>query len=340
MKRCISCIIPYSFPGAKFDSAGECSICRRFRERDGLIPSLGKLRNRLDGIINENKGVNPKYDALVAYSGGKDSTFLVYTLKMKYGLNLLAFTFDNGFISGHAVSNIKTVLNKLDIDHIIFKPRYGLMAKIFAASADIPVYPVSLLKFGSAVCISCIRMVNNLALKTAVEKKIPMVMLGNSPGQLIQSENELIYRDNMIPYELKKSLFKPLSESIGSEIYDYFLLGEEQYKVKPFPYTVNPFPIIGYDEETIYRTIAKLGWQKPDDVDPNSTNCRLNSLGIIRHREKLNFHPYDYEMSMLVRLGIISREDALKRVEDPDGRVPVIAEQVAEKLNRAQFLNP
>ncbi len=332
MKRCISCIIPETFPGVKINSAGVCSICTRFKEQKGIIPSLEKLRNKLNGIIDRNKGGNPKYDTLIAYSGGKDSTFLIYTLKVKYNLNILAFTFDNGFISEHTFSNIKSVLNKLDVDHIIFKPRYGLITKIFAASANSPIYPVSLLKFGSSVCISCIRMVNNLSLKTAIEKNIPMVMLGNSPGQLIQSENELIYQDNKIPYELKKKLFKPLSDKVGSEIYDYFLLSKEQYKIKPFPYIINPFPIIGYDEKIIYQTIAKLGWQKPDDVDPNSTNCQLNSFGIIKHKEKLNFHPYDYEMSMLVRLGIISREEALKRIEDPEERVPGIAAKVAKKL--------
>ena len=228
MKRCIACIIPENFPGVKIDSDGVCSICTRFKEQNGIISSLEKLRNRLNGIIDENKGKNPKYDALVAYSGGKDSTFLIYTLKEKYNLNILAFTFDNGFISEHAFSNIRNVLNKLDVDHIIFKPGYDLITKIFAASADSRIYPISLLKFGSSVCISCIRMVNNLSLKTAIEKNIPMVMLGNSPGQIIQSENELIYQDNKIPYELKKRLFKPLADRAGAEIYDYFLLSKEQ----------------------------------------------------------------------------------------------------------------
>lgn len=52
--------------------------------------------------------------------------------------------------------------------------------------------------------------------------------------------------------------------------------------------------------------------------DPDSTRCRLKSLGIVKHKERYNFHPCDYEMSMPVRLNIVSRENALKRVEDPD----------------------
>ena len=333
MKRCISCVIPETFPDIKFDSEGVCSLCSKFEEQKAYIPSLEKLTIKLNEIINKNKSVNPKYDALVAFSGGKDSTFLIYTLKARFGLNILAFTFDNGFISQHTFSNMRKVLKKLDVDHIIFKPRYDLIKKIFSISASSNIYPISLLKFGSSICISCIRMVTNLSLKTAIEKNIPMVMIGNSPGQLIQSENEIIYQDNKIPYQLKKQLFKPLADKIGDEIYYYFLLNKEEYKTKPFPYTISPFPIIGYDENIIYQTIAKLGWERPDDVDPNSSNCQLNSLGIIKHKENLNFHPYDYEMSMLVRLGKISRDEALRRVEDPDNKASKLANEIAAKLD-------
>ena len=70
-------------------------------------------------------------------------------------------------------------------------------------------------------------------------------------------------------------------------------------------------------------------------MDPNSSNCQLNSLGIINHKEKLNFHPYDYEMSMLVRLGIISRDEALKRVEDPKNISSEVAAGILKRLNQS-----
>jgi len=333
MKRCISCIIPESYPGIDFDSNGVCSICRKNKGKKRLVPSIEKLRTKLDRIIIENRSKNPTYDALVAFSGGKDSTFLIYKLKENYGLNLLAFTFDNGFLSEQTFSNMRKVLKKLDVDHIVLRPRYDLINRIFAISADNEIYPLSLLKYGSSICISCIRMVTNLSLRTAIEKNIPMIMIGNSPGQLIQSENEIIYQDNKIPYELKKGLFEPLANEIGNEIYYYFLLDRQQYKSKPFPYTINPFPLIGYDENVIYQKIGELGWKRPNDVDPNTTNCQLNALGIIKHKERLNFHPYDYEMSMLVRLGKITRDEALRRVRDPEKKTAALAERIAEELH-------
>lgn len=330
MKRCTVCVLPETFPGITFDSNGVCSVCNKFNEDKAFIPSEEKLKNRLIQIIDECKSKNHKYDAVVAYSGGKDSTFLIYTLKKKYNLNLLAVTFDNGFMSESAFANMRNTLNTLNVDHIIIKPRQDLMKKIFSESSNPDIYPTHLTKYGSGICISCIRMVSNMALKVAIEKGIPMVMLGNSPGQLIQSENEIIFQDNKIPYELRKKLFKQLADKIGDDVYYYLMLNKEEYKVAPFPYTINAFPLIGYDEEVIYSTIKELGWKKPSDVDPNSTNCRLNSLGIVKHLEYFGFHPYDFEMSMLVRLGIISREDALKRVFDPEEKAKKLSVEVEE----------
>lgn len=332
MKRCKICIMPDTFPGITYDSEGVCSMCSNFKDQKQYIPSIESLRSRLDIIMKESEAKGLKYDALVAYSGGKDSTYLIYVLTQIYRLKVLALTFDNGFMSEYSFVNMRNVMNKLNADHMIICPDASIMKKIFIESTCENIYPQHLIKFGSGICISCIRMVNNMSLRVAIEKKIPMVMLGNSPGQLIQSESEIIFQDNKIPYELRKRLFKPLADRIGDEVYYYLMLSKEEYKTNPFPYTINAFPLIGYDEGKIYSTIKDFGWKKPEDVDPNSTNCRLNSLGIIKHKEQYNFHPYDYEMSMLVRLGIINREEALKRVEDPEGKAFALAEEVAKKL--------
>ena len=139
-------------------------------------------------------------------------------------------------------------------------------------------------------------------------------------------------KDNRIPYILRKKLFKPLARCLEEDIYSYFLLDEEYYHRKPFPYTINPFPLIGYDEKQIVDTIKSFGWERPKDVDPNSSNCKLNAYGIIKHYEKYHFHPYDYELSMLIRLGIITRDEALRRVEDISGATKKLAIKINNEL--------
>ena len=333
MKRCIKCILPVTFPGLTFDSEGTCSICSGFSHAD-FIPSLLPLKDKLLKLFSECKSQENKYDAVVAYSGGKDSTYLIHILKKTYGLKVLAITFDNGFMSEYSFSNMRNILEQIGVDHMIYKPEYALMQAIFRESSGVGIYPEHLTKFGSGICITCIRMVTVMATRAAIEKRIPLVMLGNSPGQLIQSENEIMYKDNKIPYELRRNLFRPLAERVSEEVYHYLMLNKEEYRAVPFPTTINVFPLIGYDEDLIYHTIKSMGWKKPEDVDPNSTNCRLNSLGIIKHKELYKFHPYDYEMSMLVRLGVISRDEALKRVEDPQNRAVQLSTIVEKQLNK------
>ncbi|MDH3457527.1 MAG: hypothetical protein OER90_11880 [Gemmatimonadota bacterium] len=333
MRRCTRCTLPETFPGITFAADGTCSVCAEFAERDQFIPSLKRLRAQFDQLVAKAKASDCHYHALVAYSGGKDSTYLCYLLKKDYGLNILAFTLDNGFISRQTFSNMARVMDNLGIDHVVTRPRFDLAKEVFSTSANSDIYPQSLLKCGSSVCVSCIRMVTNLSLRSALEKHIPLIMLGNSPGQLIQSEKEIIYQDNRIPWELKQKLFQPLADKVGKEVYHYVMLEREQYQRSDFPYTVNPFPIIGYDEKIIYETIEQLGWRRPADVDACSTNCQLNSYGIVKHIERHNFHPYDYEIAMLVRLDKITREEALRRLESSTERLVQLASAVSDKLD-------
>jgi hypothetical protein len=332
MRRCTSCVLPDTFPGISFSEDGVCSVCRDFSAQGAAMVSAESLTGELSRIIEEARSRRRQYDALVAFSGGKDSTFLIHMLQERYGLRLLALTLDNGYLSEACFDNLRTVVSALRVDHTIVKYRKDHLDAIFLESALAKVYPDHLTMFGSGVCISCIRMVMTAALRTALEKRIPMVMLGNSPGQLLRSNKELIYQDCKIPFTLRRKLFDKLGERLGPWVYDYLMLTEEEYATRPFPYTISPLPIVGYDEAEIYQTIARFGWSKPTDVDPNSTNCRLNAFGIIRHMNRYRFHPYDYEMSQLVRLGSMSRDAALRRLEDPTGSVSAVAAQVEKSL--------
>jgi len=331
MKRCTVCTLPETFPGLTFNAEGVCSVCQDFASQVKTAPSP-RTRERLARVIDEARARAAPYDAIVAFSGGKDSTYLLSVLKKQLGLTVLAVTLDNGFASPASFDNMRTVVGALNVDHLILRYRPDHLNALFLNSALGKVYPDHLTKFGSGVCISCIRIVLTAVLRVAIEKRVPLVMLGNTPGQVLASEDELIFQDNLIPAPLRRGLFAKLVERTGPWAYDYLMLSEDEYRTRPFPVTVSPLPILGYDVARIYQEITALGWSKPTDVDPNSTNCRLNAFGIIRHLNLYRFHPYDYEISQLVRLDALSRDAALKRVEDVDGSVMDLAAQVEKDL--------
>lgn len=51
-------------------------------------------------LCNKIKG-KQKYDAVIMYTGGKDSGYAAYYLSKKLGLKVLAVTWDNGFLTGN-----------------------------------------------------------------------------------------------------------------------------------------------------------------------------------------------------------------------------------------------
>ena len=70
-----------------------------------------------------------------------------------------------------------------------------------------------------------------------------------------------------------------------------------------------------YKRQDIFRVISKLGWKRPKDTDPCSTNCLLNTLGNYACLQQLKYHPYIGELSFLVREGKISYQEAIKAEE-------------------------
>ncbi|MCM8773596.1 MAG: hypothetical protein NC820_02520 [Candidatus Omnitrophica bacterium] len=113
IKRCKRCALPETYPGVKFSEEGICNYCFYYdiyKERERSIKI--QLKKEFLSLINSLKR-GKKYDCVVAYSGGKDSTFLLYFLKNKFKLNILAHTLDNGFLSPRAMSNIEVIVKRL-----------------------------------------------------------------------------------------------------------------------------------------------------------------------------------------------------------------------------------
>ncbi len=107
-----------------------CNHCLDSKGLESRQRRKAEYRGKFEALIKEYKG-SGTYDVLMCYSGGKDSTQTLAVLKEEYGLSILAVSLDNGFLSNQASQNIRTVVEKLGIDHIFFKPRFDMLVKIF-----------------------------------------------------------------------------------------------------------------------------------------------------------------------------------------------------------------
>ncbi len=328
MDRCTRCILPKTFPGIRFNDQGICNFCLEFKGVKYLKEKKAEYNKRFEKLVEEYKGKNV-YDALMCYSGGKDSTYTLAILKENYGLNILALTYDNSFLSDQTIKNIRIVMEKLGIDHIFFKPRFDMFKKIIIECAKKNIYPPKTIERASTICTSCMGIVKFSALRMALEKNIPFITFGWSPGQAPITSSIMRNNPKMIKM-MQRPLFDPLYNIVGDEIIPYFLEDEHFTETYHFPYYINPLAFLEYDEELIYQKIFQLGWKAPRDTDANSTNCLLNSFANNVHKEQFNFHPYAFELAKLVREGYLNRDIALEKITKSEDIRTILS--VEEKL--------
>jgi len=328
---CTRCILPETFPGISFDENGVCNYCHR--EEKIIEKSLQKkasYRDRLDELIKGLKGVAPTYDVVMAYSGGKDSSYALKLLRERYGLRILAMTFDNHFVSPMAWENIAKITDSLGIDLIRFRPPWPIVKAIFRRAAAEDIFPAPTLLRASAICTACIGLIKNIVLKTALEMSIPMVAFGWSPGQApIQSA--IMKTNSAFMGQNTKVLKRAFPGEISKEMTAYFIPDSyfEEYR-SSFPYNVHPLAFFEYNEEAIKKDLEKMAWQAPTDTDTNSTNCLLNAFANQCHIDRHHFHPYVWEIANMVRQGIMGREEGIKKIYS--GQNTAMIKYAKEKL--------
>jgi tRNA(Ile)-lysidine synthase TilS/MesJ len=316
---CTRCVLPETFPRISFDKQGVCNYCLGLPDKETRDKKAANYRDRFDSLISEYKGKSC-YDALMCYSGGKDSTYTLAVLKETYGLNVLAFTLDNGFVANQASLNIRSAVERLGIDHVFFKPSFHVLAKIFRTCAAEDIFPPKTLERASTICTSCMAIVKSSALRLALEKDIPFIAFGWSPGQAPITSSIMRNNPGMVRM-MQKTLFDPLHRIAGDDIRPYSLEEKHFSGTYRFPYNIHPLAFMDYSEDAIYRHISRLGWKAPEDVDANSTNCLLNSFANVVHVDRFGFHPYAFELANLVREGYLDRSsalDKLRRMENPE----------------------
>jgi len=332
LKTCQRCILPETFPGISFDDEGICNHCRR--EESAIAKARdkkAKYRERFERLIKEIKGKAGLYDAIMAYSGGKDSSYTLKLLKNRYNLRLLALTFDNHFVSPTAWRNIENVVDELEICHIRIRPSWPITKKLFSLTAKEDIFSAPTLLRASTICTACIGLVKSIVLKTALEMSIPLVAFGWSPGQApIQSS---IMKTNTGLIRRTQSAFKKaLPHEICSALNSYFLPDAYYDKYgEQFPQNIHPLAFFDYDEEKIQKELSEMGWQAPTDTDTNSSNCLLNAFANQVHIERNGFHPYVWEIANMVRQGVMNRDEGIQKIYTKQNETMV--EYAKEKLN-------
>lgn len=332
MKICSNCTLSDNIFSVKINENGLCNYCEQHAKHTKAEEStlLEEKEQQFRKACSEYSHL--PYQVLLAYSGGKDSSYTLYLLRKKYGLSVLAVTFDNGFLTQQCRQNIHEVTSNLGVDNITIKPSFSKLAKAFQFTGENEVFPKKAMERASSICTSCIGFVKAAIYREAILRRIPFVSFGWTPGQ-INAKGATVKLDYRMLLANQNQLEKPLVSNLGSEFKKYFLDAEWlEANQQHIPSLAHPLAFSDYDEHSILKTIEGLGWQKPLDTDTNSTNCLLNTYANALHERQYGYNPYCLEVAGLVRDGYLSREQGFQKLQS-SGQVSVIS-YVRSELQR------
>ena len=109
---------------------GVCNHCQGYAEEHALAAKKKTYEEKFNELIEEHRE-KAGYDLIMAYSGGKDSTYTLDLFVNRYKLRVLALTFDNSFISPLSFENIRRICSALGVDHYLVRPNPSMLHTVF-----------------------------------------------------------------------------------------------------------------------------------------------------------------------------------------------------------------
>jgi hypothetical protein len=300
MRRCTKCLLPETVPGSEIGSDGVCRFCRSGDSGDfSPAPDPAHRADLEETLRHAARRGGTGYDCLVPLSGGKDSLYLLHRLKVDYGLRVLAYTTSIN-LPEIAWKNIRIALDRLDVDHVIYSPAPAFVKKLFRylmrnQEARGAVYTVSYVYAP---------LFEGDAIRLAIEKNIPLICAGYSPGQpdpqrmRYEFSPELIRQEDWTPPHLKEC-----GEFTADELGRFYNARQLPPNTR-FPRYLAPFHAWDYDQAQVMQKVAELGLVRHSrHASPVVSNYPINWLMMYSDLKHFGFNPYAPEFSALIRNG-------------------------------------
>jgi tRNA(Ile)-lysidine synthase TilS/MesJ len=311
---CRRCLLPEAVPGLVLDSTDLCHICQATPPAGELARLREGIRLEMEAVLETHRGARP-YECVVAFSGGKDSSYTLKLLVEHYKLRCLAVTIDNSFLSNGTLANCRAVCGGLGVDHVLFTPNRAFIRQMYGTSAvSEEVHAPSAIQRASSICNSCINLINTHILQKALELGAPLVAGGYLAGQLPKDASLMTLRPGVL-VKVRTPMVNRFVKFFGEEARPYFELPRAQAEPGREIVVINPMLGLSVREEEIITSLQPLGWKRPHDTGVTSTNCRLNDLGVYIHSRRHGFHPYAFEIADQLRHGLVTLEEAAAKLD-------------------------
>ncbi len=328
MKYCQRCCMPESNEGIKFDEMGICQACQSSEQKIHIDWTL-RERN-LRKIMEYHKSLDNDYDCIVPISGGKDSTFQLHVVTQVYNMRALAVTFNHNWFSETGKYNLQNVLERFNVDHIMFTPNRELVNKLARQS---------LFEIGDP-CWHCHAGVGAFPLQIAVKFKIPLIIYGESVAEF---SGRATHYDPITKFD--RDYFTKVSAKLYPEqmTCDYISLRELAGFRLPSYEEIDAVGVVGihlgdyifWDDERQMEFVRDVyGWRE-DHVEGTykrykSVECQMAGMHDYTKFLKRGFGRGTDHASVDVRAGLLTREEGFELAKKYDTQRPQAMEYYLE----------
>lgn len=305
-KRCLTCAASEKM--VSIDSSGICSLCKNTHAAVMSRETLEEDRKQLSDLLSNHQGAGHyQYDALVLFSGGKDSTYMIARIKKEFPkLRMLAYTIDNGFMSTVARQNVQDFIGLLDVDHVFVRPEHKFYIKLFRyclthLNAD---GGYGTLDFSDG------EFMLDTARRIAAEKHIPLILCGYSRYQV---QNGLKFHNFESPLNLEMA---DRQETAGIALKDIFEPSEinrwwhgSQWPQDQVARLIFPLYAWDLEEAEIKQKVTEWGLLTKKEYSPAVTNHQLIPvLGVVDVHQR-GYSSFEPEFCRMIREGKANRYD-------------------------------
>lgn len=324
IRRCTKCLLPETFPFIAYDAQGVCNYCHSYKPKGLKVDK----RPQFEEVLAKYRRNDGKQDCIVAFSGGRDSSYGLHLLVKEFGMKPLTFTYDWGLVTDLARRNIARMTGQLGVENILIsadikmkrrnvrlnmeawlkQPRLGMIPLFMAGDKHFFVHVNNIRRQTGIHCdIWMENKLENTDFKAGFAGIRP-----NFDKERIDKQSTLA-KFQMPLYYMRNFLANPgyLNTSLP-DTYSAF----KAYYTEPREVYLLLFDYIPWDEKTLEDTlIGEYNWELSPDTTSSwrigdGTAAFYNYVyGLVA-----GFTEFDTFRSNQIREGMLSREEALEAV--------------------------
>lgn len=324
IRRCTKCLLPETFPFIAYDAQGVCNYCHSYKPKGLMVDK----RPQFEEILSKYRRNDGKQDCIVAFSGGRDSSYGLHLLVKEFGMTPLTFTYDWGLVTDLARRNIARITGKLGVENILIsadikmkrrnvrlnmeawlkRPRLGMIPLFMAGDKHFFVHVNNIRRQTGIHCdIWMENKLENTDFKAGFAGIRP-----NFDKDRIDKQSTLA-KLQMPLYYMRNFVANPgyINASLP-DTYSAF----KAYYTEPREVYLLLFDYIPWNEETLERTlIDEYNWE----ISPDTTSTWRIGDGTAAFYNYVyglvaGFTEFDTFRSNQIREGMITREEGLAHV--------------------------